>query len=91
MEKWYSIREVAEKYSYSPATMRNKVLQGEIRGERLGKTGHWRVSESELQRVFKTGKQAGDMGPVQIDETTRTRLLKQKLREFARTNSETAI
>lgn len=45
------VREVAELFDVQPATIRQWLADGDIRGVKIGKGHYWRIPKSEVTRL----------------------------------------
>lgn len=50
-EKFYTVPEVAAIFSVQPATIREWLKDGELRGIKIGQGHYWRVPESAIKEL----------------------------------------
>lgn len=51
----YSVKEAAEALDVHPETIRRWIAAGTIKAVRAGDRGHWRIPESEVDRMSGKG------------------------------------
>lgn len=51
------VSEAAKRLQVSEITVRRMIKNGHLKASRLYKTANWRISEEEVERILKGGKE----------------------------------
>jgi excisionase family DNA binding protein len=60
MDTLLTVKEVASRLRVHPSAVRRYVTAGELRADRLGRNGPWRISEASLVEFLRLHGSMGD-------------------------------